>query len=89
MCVVVVVVTIIPYGCTEFPEFSMLREILEYSRFSKSVGTLLDITNIQKLLRQTQSLTVCGPMSSVPIANAVTISTDPPMPISIAGPMTW
>jgi len=26
-------VTIFPCGCTEFPEFSMFREISEYSRF--------------------------------------------------------
>ena len=32
---------------------------------------------------------MCGPISSVPIANAVTISTEPPTPISIAGPITW
>jgi len=31
-------ITIFPRGCTEFPKFSMLREIPEYSRF---VATLL------------------------------------------------
>ena len=33
-------VTIFPWGCTEFPEFSMFREIPEYSRFSRFVATL-------------------------------------------------
>jgi len=35
-------VTIFPWGCTEFPELSIFREIPEYSRFSKFVATLHD-----------------------------------------------
>jgi len=36
-------VTIFPRGCTEFPEFSMFKEIPEYSRFSRFVATLTDV----------------------------------------------
>ena len=38
-------VTIFPWGYmayTEFPEFSMFREIPKYSRFSRSVATLIN-----------------------------------------------
>jgi len=31
-------------GCIEFPEFSMFREIPEYSGFSKFVATLLRLS---------------------------------------------
>ena len=34
-------VTIFHWGCTEFAEFSMFREIPEYSRFSRFVATLI------------------------------------------------
>jgi len=33
--------TIFPWGCTEFPEFSMFREVPAYSTFSRFVATLL------------------------------------------------
>ena len=39
-------VTIFPWGCTEFPEFSTFREILEYSRFSRFVATLLQFLQL-------------------------------------------
>jgi len=39
-------VTIFPWGCTEFPEFSMFREIPEYSRFSKFVATLVGLETV-------------------------------------------
>jgi len=34
----------------EFPEFSMFREIPEYSRFSRFVATLKQIEDLHKLL---------------------------------------
>jgi len=34
------IAAILPRGCTEFPEFSMFREIPEYSTFSRFVAAL-------------------------------------------------
>jgi len=38
-------VTIFPWGCKEFLEFSMFREIPEYSRFVAAVRVQVDSTN--------------------------------------------
>jgi len=49
-------VTIFPWGCTEFSEFSVFREVPEYCRFSRFVSTLLLITVWLCLFSHTHTL---------------------------------